>query len=300
MTKNKLSRQEMTEVDRKFAAAYDRLYKAENTLRCFCEPRRYKAYRQGRMVDVVEWRTIDQHYHWPVIDKAVVERAAALAEIDELNKIFRAAGGWNRYFLVTNDNGHVHNGTNCSTCFSTTQYNWLVDLAGADEAEMVQTYGSDACTVCFPSAGALPGWGSSKSQREKQAAKEDRAAKAAARKAEAEVKRLNTQIREMKGDLRDALASVEFSPVSHAHSKRTNYYEDKIATLPAKIANLTGETVDQILAEVREKARKQAIKDLKECLNGWILKQPSFDPELREKIYANARKDLHNLGVKGF
>src|SRR5580700_7036844 len=36
---------------------------------------------------------------------------------------------WNRYFLVTNSNGHVHRGTTCSTCFPTTEYAWLVELA---------------------------------------------------------------------------------------------------------------------------------------------------------------------------
>jgi len=64
--------------------------------------------------------------------------------------------GWNRYFLVANQNGHVHNGMKCSTCFFTTRYSWLVELAGATEVEMVTQFGEKACTICFPSAPTFP------------------------------------------------------------------------------------------------------------------------------------------------
>lgn len=65
---------------------------------------------------------------------------------------------WNRYFLVTNSNGHVHRGMDCSTCYQTTQYAWLVDLADCDETAMVEQYGTMACTICFPDAPTLPAW----------------------------------------------------------------------------------------------------------------------------------------------
>jgi hypothetical protein len=63
---------------------------------------------------------------------------------------------WNRYFLVKNANGHVHRGMNCSTCFPTTEYGWLVELADCDEAQMIEEFGESACTVCFPDAPANP------------------------------------------------------------------------------------------------------------------------------------------------
>lgn len=59
---------------------------------------------------------------------------------------------WLRYFLVLNSNGHVHREMHCTTCFPTTWYKWLVDLADCDEGRMVKDYGEKACTVCFPDA----------------------------------------------------------------------------------------------------------------------------------------------------
>lgn len=60
---------------------------------------------------------------------------------------------WTRAFLVTD--GHVHRSMNCSTCFPTTEFTWLVDLADHDEAEIVALAGERACTVCYPSAPTL-------------------------------------------------------------------------------------------------------------------------------------------------
>ena len=42
----------------------------------------------------------------------------------------------------------------CSTCFDTTRYNWLVQYSNDDEATIVADAGQDACTVCYPSAPA--------------------------------------------------------------------------------------------------------------------------------------------------
>lgn len=103
---------------------------------------------------------LDAHDEW-------VEKTAALAS-EELSyeSEFRRRGGWNRYFLVTNADGHVHRGMNCSTCHLTTQYAWLIDLADCDETKMVEEYGEKACTVCFPDAPTLPGWARSIEERE--------------------------------------------------------------------------------------------------------------------------------------
>lgn len=63
-----------------------------------------------------------------------------------------ASRPWSRAFLVSNSNGHVHSSMNCGTCFITTQYAWMIDYSGKDEAEIVEAAGCMACTVCFPSA----------------------------------------------------------------------------------------------------------------------------------------------------
>jgi len=88
---------------------------------------------------------------------------------------------WNRYYLVDNTNGHVHRGMNCVTCFSTTVYNWLVDLADCDEDAMIEEWGERACTVCFPEAPVNPNY--HRPARRDREAQEARAAEAAARNA---------------------------------------------------------------------------------------------------------------------
>jgi hypothetical protein len=90
--------------------------------------------------------------------------AQDLAEqMEPLNDEFIDRGGWTRAFLVTNQNGHVHKSMDCSSCFKPgydnsgnyrvgTRYHWVTELSDATEAEVVKAAGSDACTVCYPSA----------------------------------------------------------------------------------------------------------------------------------------------------
>lgn len=74
-------------------------------------------------------------------------------EISKLNAIYNQ-DPWTRAFLVINSNGHVHSSMDCSTCFATTRYNWLVQYSNDDEKTIVEDAGQDACTVCYPSAPA--------------------------------------------------------------------------------------------------------------------------------------------------
>lgn len=59
---------------------------------------------------------------------------------------------WSRFFLVTNNNGHIHRTRSCSTCFPSTLFAWLPTLSGLTEAEAVAEHGTIFCSVCFPSA----------------------------------------------------------------------------------------------------------------------------------------------------
>lgn len=63
-----------------------------------------------------------------------------------------ARGRWTRAYLVDNSNGHVHSSMHCSSCFPTTRFHWLVEMADHTEAEIVEKAGERACTVCYPSA----------------------------------------------------------------------------------------------------------------------------------------------------
>jgi hypothetical protein len=74
-------------------------------------------------------------------------------EIGKLNAIYDQ-DPWTRAFLVLASNGHVHSSMDCSTCFPTTRYNWLIQYSNDDEATIVEDAGKDACTICYPSAPA--------------------------------------------------------------------------------------------------------------------------------------------------
>jgi hypothetical protein len=84
------------------------------------------------------------------------ETDAKLAEIkkqsDEVDKEFIRRGGWTRAFIVRGNDGHIHKDMHCRTCRITTQYGWLPEYSGKDEAEIVADAGDRACTVCYPSA----------------------------------------------------------------------------------------------------------------------------------------------------
>lgn len=115
-----------------------------------------------RQAELAEW-----------IAKLDTEVKALEAEAAPLDAEFERRGGWLRYFLVQNNNGHVHRGMECSTCFWSTQYSWLIDLADCDEDAMIEEWGEKACTVCFPSAPTNPFYNRpSRLDREATAAKE--------------------------------------------------------------------------------------------------------------------------------
>lgn len=80
-----------------------------------------------------------------------VALGAVSAKIDTLNAEFRAAP-WSRFFLVKNNNGHIHSSMACSSCTMTTDFGWLPTLSGLTEADAVAAHGAILCTICFPSA----------------------------------------------------------------------------------------------------------------------------------------------------
>ncbi len=138
------------------------------------------------------WMTSSLDSKKAEVAKTRDELAPLHATIVAGNEEFSARGGWTRYFLVHNSNGHVHRERSCSTCFATTQYLWITELSDCDEAKMVEHYGSDACTVCFPNAPTLPGFATSRTSREKAERKAAREAKVAEKAAKEEAKKIKT------------------------------------------------------------------------------------------------------------
>lgn len=88
------------------------------------------------------------------VEQITVARAA-IAHLSEqaapLEALFEAER-WNRFFLVTNTNGHIHRSMHCSTCRISTSFAWLPALSGLTEADAVEAHGPHLCTVCFPTA----------------------------------------------------------------------------------------------------------------------------------------------------
>lgn len=73
-------------------------------------------------------------------------------QIEERNEVFRARGGWSRFFLVENNNGHIHSTMDCSTCRPTTRFSWLPSVSGKSEKDAVEEHGPMLCSICFPTA----------------------------------------------------------------------------------------------------------------------------------------------------
>lgn len=156
------------------------------------------------LANPVAWRRDSYYANERVLEENRKEVADLSARIKALREAtepytaeFRARGGWNRYYLVTNGNGHVHRETYCRTCFPTTNYAWLVELADCDEAAMVQEYGEQACTVCFPTAPTMKGFndGTSTYARRTQAEKDARQAEKDVRAAAKAAKTLEPHLR---------------------------------------------------------------------------------------------------------
>jgi hypothetical protein len=86
------------------------------------------------------------------LDEERATLKALFAEAAVYEAEFERRGGWARYFKVLNGNGHIHTSRNCSTCYSTTRFGWIVELAGQGEDALVAKYGHLCCTICLPSA----------------------------------------------------------------------------------------------------------------------------------------------------
>lgn len=84
---------------------------------------------------------------------AIEKLAALTVEAAPYEAEYTRRGGWSRYFLVQNDNGHIHSSMHCSTCNRegiATRFGWMIEFSGKDEHELTDEIGPNACTVCFP------------------------------------------------------------------------------------------------------------------------------------------------------
>ena len=216
--------------------------------------------------------------------------------VDELGRIYNERR-WNRYFLVTNNNGHVHRGMGCSTCFADTEYAWLVELTDCDEDAMIDEFGEKACTVCFPDLRThpkikAPGRRDREAQAARQAERDERAnAKAAKRLAADEV--FKTEY------MRDRVETV--AACKDVIRKAVDTAEElKVIMTPAFAVRWTGdsEQLARYIANVTDNLGRQQ-RDAQEAAlvllarerrhEGWGATQAQIDKMIASKRKASAK-----------
>lgn len=196
---------------------------------------------------------------------AFAAAAEVLAETRPYNQEFSRRGGWTRFWLVDNTGGHVHSSMHCNTCFPTTQFVWLPEFSGADEASVVEKAGESACTICFPSApvDVLK----RRSQIEapaRRAAREERERKAAERAAKQAAKAIPTVKITTQGSWTEKIETI-----AAARSRLTDHYQYTehlhwkefitagLDDLVAAIATKEGKDAATVTAEARKRAAKR-------------------------------------------
>ena len=170
---------------------------------------------------------------------------------------------WSRFFLVLNNNGHIHSSMQCSTCNrlgEATRFAWLPELSGLTEKDAVDAHGAILCTVCFPTAPVEWTHGISKAA---QAEKDERAAAKAARDAAKAAKAIFDLDGEVLKDKdgyeikTDVTARRELSrALQYEYMDYGNDWTVYAERLAAAIANKTGESADELLSKGRVKAKK--------------------------------------------
>ncbi|QIG58183.1 hypothetical protein SEA_SKOG_31 [Gordonia phage Skog] len=234
------------------------------------------------------------------IDTRIAELSAEVARIEAIlgqaRKVLAVETdkyeGWSRYYLVTG--GHLHASTNCSTCFVTTEFQWLTDLSGLSRKEIVELAGERACTVCFPDApvearsrkSVLFTDEEKAAEVARQVARQERAAKAA-EKATKEVldpetgkqlfKTERTAENELGSKLEDAHRSLVWEAESADHRAQLTTLAveraDEAKKIAAALAAKRGVTVEKILAEKVTKVAARIVADAKAYNKGHLARQ---------------------------
>jgi len=206
--------------------------------------------------------------------------ATAKAEAAPLHAEFTRRGGWTRAFLVlTSGKGHVHSSMNCSTCYSTTQYGWLPQVSGHDEAEIVSGAGSDACTVCFPSAPVETAGARTilhSTEVDAQAARDERQAKRDAKAAKAAADALidpatSKAIRDSSGweakeksatsDYVEAAAYLQAVAEGYPHAGRVSNCAVYVVRFVTAMAAKHGKTEAEVVADLAKKVAARVRRD---------------------------------------
>lgn len=198
---------------------------------------------------------------------AQTEMHAAEAEMAPYEAEYAARGGWTRFFMVMNNGGHLHSTRQCSTCRWSTQFSWMPEYSGQDEAGIVDLAGEDACTVCFPSApvnqqSRLPFRVQERAEREAAAA--EKAAKLAAKNAKA-INADGSEWRVREFGMHENFKTIRAVELAIMREMDyTVYYGDKdgqkaaaVALMADKLQDRTGRDAQALIAEFQAKVNKK-------------------------------------------
>jgi hypothetical protein len=227
-----------------------------------------------------------QGFRWTTAQSALAEldstRAtmyAAQAVMVPFNDEFNRRGGWTRAFLVTNGNGHVHSSMSCSTCNrgqSATDFAWMTEYSGMDEAAIVDAAGWRACTVCYPSApvgdeNQLPTRMFSEQDKSKAQAKAERDAAKAARDAKRIEKALTADGSEFEVPdghgyterFKTEQAASQWAVAAIANHRAYGYSiaQGSVDMIVAAIAAKHGTSEDEVKAEMERKVAAKIKRD---------------------------------------
>lgn len=237
------------------------------------------------------------------IAKYNAEIAVLKAEAAPFTDAYRAAP-WSRYFLATSSNGHIHSSTSCSTCnngYGRTNFNWLTEFSGADADAMIEIFGEDMCSECFPSAPAIAK-GFRKSEADREAKRQEREAKRAA-KFTAIYPDGRSEVFKTRRAGENALASLVRDAI-HDSLRNGNYADHAQAVAQAiaeAIAEKHGENAAEILAAANAKQVKKILsakrKDVRDFKAGrWgLLGQPSVSDADRARYLAETEAEVERL-----
>jgi hypothetical protein len=186
---------------------------------------------------------------------------------------FFRRGGWTRAFLVvTSGEGHVHRSQVCHTCFVTTQFHWVTDFSGHDEAEIVEAAGERACTICYPTAPVevlgRPTTIFSKDEEAKRAAREEREAKRAAKTALEVIDPVTgkTLFKTERGATNQVSWELDCHLRYEGDGKHLEDAKKIVVAVAAKRGVDPADLLEELLAKATKKFRREGIKSIKEML----------------------------------
>lgn len=135
----------------------------------------------SRPIDAIKlmerYSTLQAQITYSEAQVAELEKAAA-----PLHAEYRRRGGWARYFIVKNENGHIHSSMQCQTCNregKLTDFGWLTAWSGTEAKDLTAEVGPTACTVCFPWAETIRVEAEAAAKAAKKTAREELAAEKA-------------------------------------------------------------------------------------------------------------------------